>query len=179
MEGEQLNLPPIQKTMDQQPNSTSAPASSRDGTDDTIPYTDDSDQTLDCSDIVVDDEHWSMLTQEQKICCNTGSFTVPRYIDGAPVSLDEVGSYSTCKMFYSVQTDRQRRSCLRTRSDLIEEYKGMTDDDRSYFTLYNIHSDFCYLVGKKRKEATQQEKRQMATSKAFASCAATSSSTER
>ena len=37
------------------------------------------------ADLVLDETHWSLMTAEQKICANTGSFTVPRDIEGNPV----------------------------------------------------------------------------------------------
>ena len=42
-------------------------------------------------------------------------------------------------------------------------YSGITEEDKGFLTLYQSQEDkFSYLVGKKRKEATQQEKRQFA-----------------
>ena len=44
----------------------------------------DSDDTVEYQDLVIiDDESWSLLTEEQKLCSNTGSFSVPRYIDNS------------------------------------------------------------------------------------------------
>ena len=40
------------------------------------------------ADLVLDEAHWSLMTAEQKICANTGPFTVPRDIEGNPVLLD-------------------------------------------------------------------------------------------
>ena len=51
---------------------------------------------------------------------------------------------------------------VRTRSDIIEEYHGINEEDKAFMTLYSMTDKFSYLVGKKRKEATQQEKRQLA-----------------
>ena len=42
----------------------------------------ESDETIDYNDLFVDESRWSWLSAEQKLCSNTGSFTVPRYIDG-------------------------------------------------------------------------------------------------
>ena len=39
------------------------------------------------SDLVIDEALWTQLTHDQKICSNTGSFTVPRDINNQPVSL--------------------------------------------------------------------------------------------
>ena len=65
-------------------------------------------------------------------------------------------------MSYSVVSERQRTRCRKTRSDIIEEYHGINDEDKAFMTLYSMTDKFSYLVGKKRKEATQQEKRQLA-----------------
>ena len=59
-------------------------------------------------------------------------------------------------------TERQRNRCRKTRSDIIEEYHGINEEDKAFMTLYSMTAKFSYLVGKKRKEATQQEKRQLA-----------------
>ena len=103
-----------------------------------------------------------MLSQEQKICSNTASFSVPRLIDGSPVYLGKVESSSTIGMSYSVVSERQRSRCRKIRSDIIEEYHGIQEEDKAFMTLYSMTDKFAYLVGKKRKEATQQEKRQLA-----------------
>ena len=42
------------------------------------------------ADLVLDEAHWSLMTTEQKICANTGSFTVVRDIEGNPVLLGRV-----------------------------------------------------------------------------------------
>ena len=42
------------------------------------------------ADLVLDEAHWSLMTAEQKICANTGSFTVRRDIEGTPVFLGRV-----------------------------------------------------------------------------------------
>ena len=39
------------------------------------------------ADLVLDEAQWSFMTAKQKICANTGSFTVPRDIEGNPVLL--------------------------------------------------------------------------------------------
>ena len=39
---------------------------------------------------------------------------------------------------------------------------GINDEDKAFMTLYSMTDKFSFLVGKKRKEATQQEKRQLA-----------------
>ena len=71
---------PVDDDDDEQPNQN-------DEKSDTVEYNSapegitDSDDTVDYQDLVInDDSSWSLLTQEQKICSNTGSFSVPRYI---------------------------------------------------------------------------------------------------
>ena len=132
-------------------------------TDETIPYrSTDTDETLDYTDLVIDDSKWCFLSQEQKLCSNTASFSVPRLIDGSPVALSSVESSNSIGMSYSVVSERQRTRCRKTRSDIIEEYHGINDEDKAFMTLYSMTDKFSYLAGKKRKEATQQEKRQLA-----------------
>eukprot|EP00435_Cladocopium_sp_Y103_P063413 s690_g25.t1 len=135
-----------------------------DTTDDTIPscFT-DTDETLDYNDLVIDDDDktWCFLTQEQKICCNTASFSVPRLIDGSPVHVSSVESSSSIGMSSSVLSERQRSKGRKFRSDILEEYHGITDEDKAFLTLYSVTDKFAHLIVKKRKEATQQEKRDL------------------
>ena len=132
-------------------------------TDETIPYGfTNTDETLDYNDLVIDDSRWCLLSQEQKLCSDTASFSVPRLIDGSPVALNSVESSNSIGMSYSVILERQRTRCRKTRSDIIEEYHGINEEDKAFMTLYSMTDKFSYLDGKKRKEATQQEKRQLA-----------------
>ena len=132
-------------------------------TDETIPYgSTDTDETLDYNDLVIDDSQWCLLSQEQKLCSNTASFSVPRLIDGSPVILSSVESSNSIGMSYSVVSERQHTRCRKTRSDIIEEYHGINEEDKAFMTWYSMTDKFSYLVGKKRKEAPQQEKRQLA-----------------
>ena len=117
----------------------------------------DTDETLDYNDLVIDDSRWCFLSQEQKLCSNTASFSVPRLIDGSPVALSSVESSNSIGMFYSVVSERQRTRCRKTRSDIMEEYHGINEEDKAFMTLYSMTDKFSYLVGKKRKEAIQQE----------------------
>ena len=87
---------------------------------------------------------------------------MPRLVDGSPVALSSVESSNSIGMSYSVVSERQRTRCRKTRSDIIEEYHGISDEDKAFMTLYSMTDKFSYLVGKKRKDATQQEKRQLA-----------------
>ena len=165
LEGDEPFNPAPMPENDPTPDSPDRPEEEDDqeDTDETIPYgSTDTDDTLDYNDLVIDDAQWSMLSQEQKICSNTASFSVPRLIDGSPVYLGKVESSSTIGMSYSVISERQRNRCRKIRSDIIEEYHGIQEEDKAFMTLYSMTDKFAYLVGKKRKEATQQEKRQLA-----------------
>ena len=62
-------------------------------------------------------------------------------------------------MSYSAVSEKQRARCCKIKSAIIEEYHGINDEDKAFITLYSITDKFFYFVGKKRKEATQQEKR--------------------
>ena len=44
------------------------------------------------SDLVLDEALWTQFTHDQKVCSNTGSFTVPRDIQDRPISLHTVHS---------------------------------------------------------------------------------------
>ena len=100
-------------------------------TDETIPCgSTDTDETLDYNDLVIDDSRWCFLSQEQKLCSNTASFSVPRLIDGSPVALSSVESSNSIGMSNSVVSERQRTRCRKTRSDIIEEYHGINDEDK-------------------------------------------------
>ena len=91
-------------------------------TDDTIPYgSTDTDETLDYNGLVIDSSQWCLLSQEQKVCSNTASFSVPRLIDGSPGALKNVESSSAIGISYSVMTEKQRTRCRKTRSDDIIE----------------------------------------------------------
>ena len=75
-------------------------------TDDTIPYgSTDTDETLDYNDLVIDDSQWCLLSQEQKLCSNTASFSVPRMIDGSLVAVGSIESSNAIGMSYSVISD--------------------------------------------------------------------------
>ena len=62
------------------------------------------------ADLVLDEAHWSFMTAEQKICANTGSFTVPRDIEGNPVLLGRVkGTFKPsprCGFSHQKNTDK-------------------------------------------------------------------------
>ena len=84
------------------------------------------------ADLVLDEAHWSLMTAKQKICANTGSFTVPRDIEGNPVFLGRVkGTFSPsprCGLSHQKHTDQNHVDQL---------CKNMTDDDRALLVLYS------------------------------------------
>ena len=87
------NLNPQPDTQDQQEPQEDQEEEPEEDTDETIPYgSTDTDDTLDYTDLVIDDSKWCFLSQEQKLCSNTASFSVPRLIDGSPVALSSVES---------------------------------------------------------------------------------------
>ena len=110
------------------------------------------------ADLVLDEAHWSLMTAEQKICANTGSFTVPRDIEGNPVPLGRVkGTFNPsprCGFSHQKYTDQNHVDQL---------CKNMTDDDRALLVLYTSKqeslkaSSTSALIGQKRKEATATE----------------------
>ena len=166
IDGDEPFIPDPMPTQDPTPDESveqEEEEENEDETDETIPYgSTDTDETLDYNDLVIDSSQWCLLSQEQKLCSNTASFSVPRLIDGSPVAVGTIESSNAISMSYSVISDRQRQRCRKTRSDMIEEYHGINDEDKAFMTLYSVTDKFAYLVGKKRKEATQQEKRQLA-----------------
>ena len=109
---------------------------------------------------MLDEAHRSLMSHDQKICANTGSFTVPRDTEGNPVLLGKVKgalkSTSHCGFSHQRYTDKNHvdRLC-----------KNMTDDDRALLVLYSPKQESLKasctsaLIGKKRKEATATETR--------------------
>ena len=148
------NLPLAEPSEEEDSNQTD--------TNTTPAQTEDSDETIDYGDLFVDDSQWSWLSMGQKLCCNTGSFTLPRYIDGSPVNVKNVQSHADFVTSYSVIAERKRENLKKNFSNIAEVYSGITDQDRAYLTLFQSEDKFAHLVGKKRKEATQQERRQLA-----------------
>ena len=113
----------------------------------------DSDDTVEYQDLVInDDESWSLLTEEQKLCSNTGSFSVPRYIDNSPVDVTGVRSSNSYET--STRTYRGQNNVRKNYSDITEFYDHLTPEDSAYMTLYQSLDKSSLLVGKKRKEAT-------------------------
>ena len=105
------------------------------------------------ADLVLDEAHWSLMTAEQKICANTGSFTVPRDIEGNPVFLGTFIPSPRCGFSHQKYTDQNHVDQL---------CKNMTDYDRSLLVWYSSKqeslkaSSTSALIGKKRKEATAE-----------------------
>ena len=142
-----------------------------DGEDDTVPYSTGSDRTVPyesdqslISDLYVDELSWTFLTQEQKLCSNTASFSVPRYITGLPVDVLHTDSPGDLAWLTSHQAFKAnvRRQKKRAYGDLSAEYSGITEEDRAFLTLWQTSDDkHAHLVGKKRKEASQQEQREL------------------
>ena len=120
------------------------------------------DETQDYSDLLVGEANWSLLTQEQKLCCNTASFSAPRYIDGSVTRVEQIQSFSKYGVSYSLVSPRRKSKLRTSRSDILEEHHGMTDEDKAYLAQYQIKSSASYLVGGEGKEASQLEKRQLA-----------------
>ena len=111
------------------------------------------------SDLVVDEALWTQLTHDQKICSNTGSFTVPRDINNQPVSLLTVQSAEIDTNFSFFAHTRQ----LRREYNIESVCHGLPDDDRAILTLHTQRQESLkapttqQLIGKKGKEATQSE----------------------
>ena len=169
IDDEQPQAPPDPDPDPKPPEETQNEAS-EDDDDQTIPYTSGSDRTQPYSDgdhslvtdLYVDELSWTFLTQEQKLCSNTASFSVPRYITGLPVDVlhtDSPGDLAWLTSHAAYQANVKRRLI---KSDLQAEYCGITDEDRAFLTLWQSSSDkHAHLVGKKRKEASQQEQREL------------------
>ena len=89
-----------------------------------------------------------------------------RYITGLPVDVlhtDSPGdlSWLTSHQAFKANVRRQKK---RAYGDLSAEYSGITEEDRAFLTLWRTSDDkHAHLVGKKRKEASQQEQRELRT----------------
>ena len=130
------------------PHSSGSPEPESDAeSDDTRYYSDEE------GDLVVDEKDWVLLTEEQKLCSNTGSFSMPRYMSGSPIDIRGVTS--------RIRSDRTRYQPLRkNRSDIREEYDLLTEDDKALSV--SPHKDLSNLSQKaQRKEATAKEKREL------------------
>jgi len=157
-------LPIDGEQLDEQPTQQNDETATQQYESDPEGLTDESDQTIDYhQDLVMnDDASWCFLTQEQKICSNTGSFTVPRYIDGSPVDVTRVSSSEAYLTETRTLRHRGQKNVRRTYADISEVYEHLSPEDSAFMTLYQSLEKSSLLVGKKRKEATQQEKRDLA-----------------
>ena len=125
-----------------QPAATADEESDADvGEDDTVPYSTGSDRTIPyesdqslISDLYVDELSWTFLTQEQKLCSNTSSFSVPRYITGLPVDVLHTDSPGNLAWLTSHQAFKAnvRRQKKRAYGDLSAEYSGITEEDERF-----------------------------------------------
>ena len=101
-------------------------------------------------DLVFDEKDWSYYTEDQKLCANTASFSMPRYMDGAPVDTKKV----TSKVRYA--STRYVKPTRRDKSDIQEDYSLLTEEDKTNKLAFSFLSQKA-----QRKEATTTEKRQM------------------
>ena len=97
----------------------------------------ESDETIDYNDLFVDESSWSWLSAEQKLCSNTGSFTVPRYIDGSPVDLKSIPSYADFVTPSSYMAQKKRQLIRKNYADIQEVYSGITEEDKAFLTLFH------------------------------------------
>ena len=100
-------------------------------------------------DLVFDEKDWVYYTEDQKLCANTASFSMPRYIDGAPVDTKKV----TSKVRYG---STRYVKPTRNKSDIQEDYLLLTEEDKANKLTFSFLSQKA-----QRKEATATEKRQM------------------
>ena len=118
----------------------------------------DSDDTVDYQDLVINDgASWSILTQEQKICSNTGSFSIPRYIDNSPVDVMHVRSSNAYES--RPWTYRGQKNVRRNYSDITEVYDHLSPEDSAFMTLYQSLDKSSLLVGKKEGSYSTGETR--------------------
>ena len=78
----------------------------------------ESDETIDYNDLFVDESSWSWLSAEQKLCSNTDSFTVPKYIDGSPVDLKSIPSYADFVTPSSYMAEKKRQLIRKNYADI-------------------------------------------------------------
>ena len=130
------------------PHSSGSPEPESDAeSDDTRYYSDEE------GDLVIDEKDWVLLTEEQKLCSNTGSFSMPRYMGGSPIDIREVTS--------RIRSDRTRyQPTRRNRSDIREEYDLLTEDDKA-LSVSPLKGLSNLSQKAQRKEATAKEKREL------------------
>ena len=130
----------------------------------TIPYAD----YLEDLYVIEDGSHWSYLSSEAKILATTGSFTVPRDIEGNPIDIGKLETLPITAHTLFVGTAYNavgNRTSGCSRADIEEDMTGITEEDRLQLTL-------CYKTtattkgqstaaraAKKRKEASTTEMR--------------------
>ncbi|OLP80807.1 hypothetical protein AK812_SmicGene38735 [Symbiodinium microadriaticum] len=130
------------------PHSSGSPEPESDAeSDDTRYYSDEE------GDLVIDEKDWVLLTEEQKLCSNTGSFSMPRYMGGSPIDIREVTS--------RIRSDRTRyQPSRKNRSDIREEYDLLTEDDKA-LSVSPLKGLSNLSQKAQRKEATAKEKREL------------------
>ena len=91
----------------------------------------DSDDTVQYQDLVIDDdESWSLLTQEQKLCSNTGSSSVPRSIDNSPVDVTGVRSSNSYQI--SSWTYRGQNTVRKNYSDILRNSMSILPQKKAH-----------------------------------------------
>ena len=136
---------------------------------------DDDARTVDYGDLVkdlyIDEDEWQCLTADHKLCSMTGSFTIPR--DAYGNAIDVTKTYTTSRTLRNIKQSLQPSfpSSKCSKADLVEDYSLLTDDDQSLIHLCFEASGLTVKDSalaatnnklKKRKEASQSEKRQYA-----------------
>ena len=102
-------------------------------------------------DLVFDEKDWVYYTEDQKLCANTASFSMPRYMDGAPVDVKS----ATSKVRHG--STRCTRPKKRDKSDTQEDYTLITEDKAHQLTFFYLSQS----QKAQRKEATATERRQL------------------
>jgi hypothetical protein len=142
--------------------------------DDSQGDTTDSDRTVDYGDLVkdlyIDEDEWSWISSDHKICSMTGSFTIPRDAYGLPVDVSK--TLTTQRTLKNLKnTCNLSQICSKaSKSDILEDYSLLTDDDQAMIHLcfeasgLKLKDTACVVNPKikKRKEASQTERRQYA-----------------
>ena len=111
------------------------------------------------------------MTADHKLCSMTGSFTIPR--DAYGNAIDVTKTYTTSRTLRNIKQSLQPSfpSSKCSKADLVEDYSLLTDDDQSLIHLCFEASGLTVKDStlaatnnklKKRKEASQSEKRQYA-----------------
>ncbi len=117
------------------------------------------------ADLIIFEDEWNYMTEEQKLVSSTGSFSIPTYLDSGN-SIDVKGISVTPKVFDSFYASSWSTTNLlgrSTKSDIIEDFSGLCESDRSLLaeSLKQAHS-FVAANNRSRKEASSIERRQYA-----------------